>query len=334
MNTRTPKPLKLDAPAVAIDFIFKADRSKLALVGCELATYLVCSAVASGRRSKCTFELIPQQLAKATGYSLRQTNRAIHKLQDTGHILKIAPYLPIYELGNPFVVGVKQRLADGIAVTLRTLLHFKHRPYLVLPHELFLRLPTMSSVELQASIVLLEMTWFTRSITVKAASWARQANIANTRELHAVVEKMTWCWDIEQVGRNFFIQRTDADIREERLDRAMMREIAKNHASEKETRPYTSETLRQWLTVLGVQGEGGNTDMRIRCPNCEGILPSLSINLELGTYGVLFCHSCGFGKNKITLHLLDILGIPRKISKTRLKEISDRTQAPSSPISL
>ena len=326
--------MKLERPAVAVDFIFKADRSKLALVGCELATYLVCSAAASGPRSRCRFELTSHQLATATGYGVRHINRTIQKLLDTGHIIKISPYLPMYELGSPIVRGVKVALAGDKKVTLRTVLHFNRMPYLELPLEFFARLPNMSGVELQATIVLLEMTWTTskRSFSIKAASWARQAKIANTRDLCKVVEKMEWCWNIEQIGGTFWIDRTDRDRREERLDREMEREIAKQHALGKQ-RPYTSEILREWLAVLGIQGDGGNSDLRIQCPKCRGIRPSLSINLNMGTYGVFFCHDCGFGKQKIVLHLLDELGIPRKTCKNKLKEISEsRQMTPSVPL--
>jgi|SRR5579864_690893 len=329
MNAGTLDPLKLERPVVAVEFIFGADRSKLALAGCELATYLVCSAAASGRRSRCRFELTSQQLASATGYSLRQTNRTIQKLQDTGHIIKISPYLPSYELGSPRLAGVKVALANGKDVTLRTVLHFNRMPYLLLPLEFFRRLPEMSSVELQATIVLLEMTWVKRSLSIKAASWAKQANIANTRDLCAVVEKMGWSWDIEQIGRNFRIERTDPDTREERADREMEREIAKQHALGKE-RTYTSEILSEWLTALGIHGSGGNSDLRIQCPNCGGIRPCLSINLNVGMYGVFYCHDCGFGKQKIIPHLLDRLGIPRKTYKDRLKEINESHQMSSS----
>jgi hypothetical protein len=236
----------------------------------------------------------------------------------------------MYELGSPMLPGVKIALADGKDVTLRTVLHFHRMPYLQLPLEFFGRLPGMSKVELQATIVLLEMTWFTRSLSIKAASWARQANIANTRDLREVVEKMGWCWNVEQVGRTFFIERTDPDTREERLNREMEREIARNHAPENK-RPYTPEMLSEWLTVLGIHGEGGNSDMRVQCPNCRGFRPSLSINLDVGTYGVFYCHDCGFGKQKILPHLLDRLGIPKKTYKNKLKEISDRTQTRNTP---
>jgi DNA-binding Lrp family transcriptional regulator len=326
MNTVTVEPLELDGAVVAVDFIFQNDRSKLALVGCELATYLVCSAAASGRRSSCRFELTSQQLATATGYTVRQINRTIHKLQDSGHIIRISPYVPMYELGSPKIVGVKVALADGKDVTLRTVLHFNRMPYLQLPLEFFSRLPGMSSVELQATIALLEMTWLKRSISIKAASWARRANIANTRDLCAVLDKMGWCWDIEQIGRDFWIHRTDRDRREEQLDRAMERAIEKNHAPE---RPYTSEVLGEWLAALGVKGEGGNSDLRIQCPKCRGIRPSLSINLDVGMYGVFYCHVCGFGKKKVILHLLDKLDIPRKIYRSKLREIFESRQSSS-----
>lgn len=332
MNARTPETLDLQAPAVAVDFIFATGKSKLALRGCELATYLVCSAVASEPRSRCRFELTSQQLATATGYGLRQIDRVILKLQASGHIIRISPYIPLYELGSPTLPGVKVALANGKEVTLRRVLHFNRMPYLLLPLEFFHRLPDMSSVELQATIVLLEMTWITRSLSVKAASWARQAKIANTRDLCEVVEKMGWCWNIEQIGRTFFIERIDRDIREERLDREMEREIVKQHALGKERRPYSSEILSEWLTALGIHGSGGNSDLRIQCPDCGGIRPCLSINLNVGMYGVFYCHDCGFGKQKVIPHLLDRLGIPRKTYKDRLKEISESHQMTSSEV--
>ena len=232
----------------------------------------------------------------------------------------------MYELGSPKHLGVKVPLASDKDVTLRAVLHFNHMPYLQIPLEFFRRLPAMSSVELQATIALLEMTWFERSISVKAASWARRANIANTRDLCAVVEKMGWCWEIERIGRNFWVNRTDRDIREERLDRAMEREIAKVQAPE---RPYTSEVLAEWLAALGIRGEGGNSDLRIQCPSCRGIKPTLSINLDVGTYGVFYCHNCRFGKRKIVPHLLDRLGIPRRAYKATLKTISESRQVTS-----
>jgi hypothetical protein len=327
MKVRVPKPLNVKAPVVTVNFIFLPDKSRLTLVGCQLATYLVCSAVASSPRSKCEFELTSEQLATATGYSSRHINRALQKLEDTGYIIKKSPYLPMYELGSPNIIGVKRALAGDKKATLRTVLIYNRMAYLQLPLELFTQLPRMSNVELQATIVMLQRTAYSRSLTTTAAEWARQANIANTRDLYAVVEKMAWCSDIEQVGRNFYIQRTDPDRRKERLDREMAREIAKNHAPEKE-RPYTSEVLFEWLTALGVRSLPGcaNSDLRIFCPSCRELKPSLSINLEKGDLGVFYCHSCGFGKHMVVPHLLDKLNIPRKTYKNKLKEISARTK--------
>lgn len=330
MKTKTPKPLKLNLPIVAVNFIFKADRATLTLFGCQLATYLVCSAVASSPRSKCRFVIARQQLVTATGYCPRQINRAIQYLLDKGYILRLGVGdHPLYELGSPNIGGLKHSLAGDKVVTLRTVLMYNHMPYLQLPKDFFTQLPRMTSVELQATIVMLEKTAYSRSLRIKAAEWAKQANIANTRDLCAVIGNMNWCAEIEQIGRTVYIERIDADRREERADRAMLKAIADNHALDP-PRPYSRVVLAEWLTALGLQTSPGNgeDDLEMFCPECNNVKrPTLSINLDKGDFGVFYCKACRFGKGKVVLHLLDKLNILRKTYMNKLREISERTQA-------
>lgn len=315
MNPRTPKHL----PVVAVNFLYEG--SHLALGGCSLAVYLVCSAIASSPRKWCRFELTPAQLVTATGYSLNSVKTAIKKLQAEGYII---PFGEIFELGSPRdSLGYKHPLVAGKKQSLRAVLFHNRIPYLQLPEELLQQLPRMSAVELQATVVMLELTSYPRSLETTATEWARAANITNTRDLYAVTENMTWCCEIEQTGRNFYVRRTDRDTREERLDKAMERQSAKNHAPE---RPYTTTILLEWLESLGVRSLPGcsNSDLQIFCPACMGIKPSLSIDITQGPYGIFYCHNCRFGKRMIVLHLLDKLNIPKKIYMGKLKEIAAR----------
>jgi len=324
MNSRTPEQL----PVVAVNFIFQ--QSQLVLGGCQLAVYLVCSAHASSRSSWCRFELTPAQLVTATGYSLNSVKAAIQNLLARGYILRLGAD-DFYELSSPRdAMGYGHPLTAGRRLTLRTVLMHTHIPYLQLPTELFTQLPRMSAVELQATVVMLQLTAYSRSTTIKAAAWAKQANIANTRDLLAVMDKMEWCMNIYQQGtsRLFTIYRTDRDTREERADKEMEREIAKNDAPEQE-RPYTTAVLLEWLEALNVHSQPGcdNSDLRIFCPFCNSLKPSLSINLDKGTHGLFWCHSCRVGRHKVLFHLLDQLNIPKQTYTDKLNEIAARYAA-------
>ena len=145
MNSRTPEP----DPIVPVDYIFQTARTRarrtdpelenqLSLVGSQLAVYLVCSASASTRESRCKFTLSKQQLAAATGHSTRQVQRTLKQLQASSHIYGNPP---TFQLGQPSRY-LKQPLTDK-NVTLCTYLTHSRRPYLKLPLGLFSRLPQM-----------------------------------------------------------------------------------------------------------------------------------------------------------------------------------------------
>jgi hypothetical protein len=195
----------------------------------------------------------------------------------------------------------------------------------------------MSRVELQATLALLALAWNEPRQQMNIKSWAEVARVANFREIRNVLETMQWIAEIEHAPGSRIV---DVNMRnpdtgefiedeiERRRDRIMEKAIAARHveAIDAQTlRKYSSEVLKKWLkSCLSVCYENGQSELVIVCPECRNKTPSLAVNVYKGDYGVFYCHECGYGRGKYTLHLLAELGHEQAAALRNLEEINDQ----------
>jgi hypothetical protein len=334
--------LKYPRFAVALGYIHqqpipnRLTQERLLLNGCDLACYLICSGLSNIRSSGCMFILPAGRLAEMTGYSLRQSKSSLSRLQKSGHILK--RYNDKLGTENQYELGVpitRQPLADrGSKTSLKTVLMKNQMAYLQIPMALLERLPTMSGVELQATIALLQMTYKKPEQRINARSWADRANIANVRDLHAATASMDWIAEVEHVPRAADIRVSMknpvtgallSDEGETRDDAEMEAAIAERHAEGKEVpRRYSSAVLTEWIKhFIQVCYEDSNGELLTFCPSCKFKgRPSLAISISRGEYGIFYCHQCAYGRKKHIPHLLEALGIDKKKALDKLEEIN------------
>jgi len=344
MNTKFTSEYKFPTFSVAVSHIFRQPLSsyyaeeQLQLTGCDLATYLICSDLASGRKSGLIFELSAERVATKTGYSLRQSKSSLSRLQASKHIRKLPSErlgaANFYQVCSP-VTG--QPLAEGVQSGLKLVLVRLGMKYLQVPKTLLDHLPTMSGVELQAVVTLLKMTYKKPEQKINAHTWALKAKVANVRDLHAATASMGWIAEIRHEPRatDIFVSMKNpvtgallADEADARLDAEMKADFAKFHAEEKEIpRPYSSHELARWIRELNLSicHENDSGELMMFCPSCgHRGRPTLAINLEKGDYGIFYCHRCEFGRKKHLPHLLDTLGIDRKEAFDKLEELAGK----------